>query len=65
VAAGRARVWQSRGDVNRAIEFQKEAVELAPHDAARWAQLAELYKSQGRADLAQQAVQRAAELQSK
>jgi tetratricopeptide (TPR) repeat protein len=65
VAAGRARVWQSQGHLDRAIEFQKQAVGLAPLDAARWAQLAELYKTQGRADLAQQAVQRAAELQSK
>jgi tetratricopeptide (TPR) repeat protein len=65
VAAGRARAWQSQGDVDRAIQFQKQAVELTPDDPARWTQLAELYKTQGRADLAQQADQRAAELHSK
>jgi tetratricopeptide (TPR) repeat protein len=65
VAAGRARVWRSQGDLDRAIEFQKQAVELAPLDPERWTQLAELYEARGRADLAQQAHQRAAELQSK
>jgi tetratricopeptide (TPR) repeat protein len=65
VAVGRARAWLSQGDVDRAIEFQKQALELAPIDPDRWAQLAELYKARGRADLAQQADQRAAELRSK
>jgi tetratricopeptide (TPR) repeat protein len=65
VAAGRARVWLSQGDVDRAIEFQKQVVELTPLDPARWTQLAELYEARGRADLAQQADQRAAELHSK
>jgi tetratricopeptide (TPR) repeat protein len=65
VAAGRARVYLSQGDVDRAIEFQKQAVELAPLDPARVTQLAELYEARGRADLAQQARQRAAELNSK
>jgi tetratricopeptide (TPR) repeat protein len=65
VAAGRARVWLSRGQVDRAIEFQKQAVELTPLDPARWTQLAELYKARGRPDLAQQADQRAAALRAK
>ncbi|HMD83370.1 MAG TPA: tetratricopeptide repeat protein [Terriglobia bacterium] len=65
VAAGRARAWLSQGDVDRAIEFQKQAVELTPLDPARLMQLAEMYQARGRADLAQQADQRAAELHSK
>jgi tetratricopeptide (TPR) repeat protein len=65
VAAGRAQVWESRGDLDRAIEFQKQAVELAPLDPARLTQLAELYEARGRADLAQKAHQRAEELHSK
>jgi tetratricopeptide (TPR) repeat protein len=64
-AAGRARVWLSRGDFDRAIEFQKQAVELTPLDPARLTQLAEMYEARGRADLAQQAHQRAEELHSK
>ena len=65
VAAGRARVWLSQGDIDRAIEFQKQAVELTPLDSARVTQLAELYEARGRGDLAQQARQHATELGSK
>jgi Flp pilus assembly protein TadD len=65
VAAGRARVWLSRGNVDRAIEFQKEAVELTPHDPERSAKLAEMYESRGRADQAPEAGQPASELHQK
>jgi tetratricopeptide (TPR) repeat protein len=65
VAAGRARVWLSRGDLDRAIEFQKQAVELSPHDFARLTQLAEMYEARDRANLAKQAKERASQPQSK
>ena len=67
IAAGRARalIIQSMADVDRAVEFQKQAVALTPRDPDRWAQLADLYKLQGRTELAQQANQHAMELRSK
>ena len=65
VAAGRARVWLSRGDIDRAIEFQKQAVELTPHDPTRLTQLAEMYEARGRAGQAPQAGQPASELHQK
>ncbi len=65
VARGQALAWQNLGDLNRAIEFQKRAVAFTPEDPEGWSQLAGLYKAQGRADLAQQADQRAAELRAK
>jgi Flp pilus assembly protein TadD len=55
----------SRGNVDRAIEFQKQAVDLTPLDPARLTQLAEMYEARGRSDLAQKAGQRAVELRSK
>jgi tetratricopeptide (TPR) repeat protein len=67
VASGRARAWliQSTAGVDRAVEFQKQAVELTPLDPMRWTQLADLYKLQGRTELSQQANQHALELRSK
>jgi len=65
VAAGRARVWLSQGDIDRAIEFQKQAVELAPHDPALSAQLADLYEARGRTVPAKQPDQGAAQRHSK
>jgi len=67
VATGRARAWLalSTDGVDRAVEFQKQAVELTPLDPGRWMQLAELYKIQGRPELAQQAAQRADQLRVK
>jgi tetratricopeptide (TPR) repeat protein len=64
-AAGRARIWLSRGDVDRAIEFQKQAVELTPHDPERLTQLAEMYEARGRAGLSPEAGQPAPEPHSK
>jgi tetratricopeptide (TPR) repeat protein len=43
VAAGRARIWLSRGEIDRAIDFQKQAVAFTPNDPARLTQLADLY----------------------
>jgi tetratricopeptide (TPR) repeat protein len=54
VAAGRARIWRGRGDLDRAIEFQKEAVDLTPHDPARSSELAELYEARGHTGPAKQ-----------
>ncbi|HEV2348378.1 MAG TPA: hypothetical protein VG028_00875 [Terriglobia bacterium] len=67
IAAGRARacVIQSMEGVDRAVEFQKQALQLTPLDPLRWTQLADLYRLQGRADLSQQASRRARELSSK
>ena len=67
VAAGRARAWvmQSMAGVDRAVELQKHAVQLTPLDPLRWAQLADLYRLQGRTELSEQASQRASELRSK
>jgi len=50
VAAGRARVWLSQGDVNRAIAYQKQALEFAPNDAALLSQLAEMYEARSRGE---------------
>ena len=61
VAEGRARVWLSRGDTDRAIEFQKQAVELTPHDPERLAKLAEMYEARDRAGQAPDAGPSAAE----
>ena len=65
VAAGRARVWLSRGDIDRAIEFQKQAVELTPHDFARSEQLAEMYQERDHASPAQQTHDGASQPRSK
>jgi hypothetical protein len=65
VAAGRARVWLSRGDIDRAIEFQKQAVELTPHDFARSEQLAEIYEARDRTKPAKQTNEGASQPHSK
>ena len=63
IAAGRARAWRSLGDLGGAVSFQEQAVHLVPEDRAGWLDLAELYHAQGREQSAQQARQRAWELQ--
>ena len=63
VAVGRARAWRSLGDLGRAVSFQEQAVQSVPEDPAGWLNLAELYQAQGRQQSAQQARQRARELQ--
>jgi len=57
VAEGRAHAWWALGDSERAIQFQKEAVELAPGDAHQLRSLAELYQALGRTTEAQQTMQ--------
>ena len=64
VAVGRARAWEEPGRPGRAVSFQEQAVHLVPEDPAGWFTLAELYQAQGRQQSAQQARQRARELQT-
>ena len=64
VAVGRARAWRSLGDLGRAVSFQEQAVQSVPEDPAGWLNLAELYQAQDRQQSAQQARQRARELQT-
>lgn len=47
LATDRARSWQLLGDLNRAIEQQRIAVDHLPQDINRWATLADLYRAQG------------------
>jgi tetratricopeptide (TPR) repeat protein len=60
IATGRAKAWYQLGDTARAVNFQEEAVKLAPNDAKLWLGLADLYEAEGRTTLAQQARARAA-----
>ncbi len=48
VATGRAKAWYQLGDMAKAVEFQEEAVKLAPNDGKLWLGLADLYEAQGR-----------------
>ncbi len=64
VAVGRARAWRALGGLDRAAGFQEAALRDTPRDAARWMELADLYQALGRADNAQQARRRAAELRA-
>ncbi len=59
LAYSRAVAWNALGDRKRAIEFQREAVRLAPQIAENWLYLAQLYDLDGRAAEAQQARERA------
>jgi tetratricopeptide (TPR) repeat protein len=47
IASGRAHSWELLHDLSRAVAEQREAVELLPNDAGRWAALASLYREQG------------------
>ena len=60
----RARAYLSLGDLGSALRYQQRAVDLAPSNPGRWNALADVYQAQGRADLAQQAHQRAQALMS-
>ncbi len=59
IATGRAKAWYQLGDVPRAVEFQQQAVKLAPNDAKLWLGLADLYEVQGRTTMAAEARERA------
>jgi tetratricopeptide (TPR) repeat protein len=60
VATGRAKAWYQLGDVARAVEYQEEAVRLAPGDGKLWAGLADLYAAEGRGAEAEKARERGA-----
>jgi tetratricopeptide (TPR) repeat protein len=55
IAAGRANAWYQLGDIAQAVNFQEEAVKLAPEDPALWQGLADVYEVQGRATKAAEA----------
>jgi tetratricopeptide (TPR) repeat protein len=48
VAMGRARAYESLGDIQQAISYQEEAIRLAPNEFQPWLNLAELYHLDGR-----------------
>jgi tetratricopeptide (TPR) repeat protein len=58
VATGRAKAWYQLGDLARAVEYQEEAVKLAPGDGKLWAGLADLYAAEGRGAEAEKARER-------
>jgi Tfp pilus assembly protein PilF len=55
-------VWADKGDLDRAVASQREALKVTPSDPQLWTTLARFYEAQGREDLAQQARQQAAVL---
>jgi tetratricopeptide (TPR) repeat protein len=59
VATGRAKAWYQLGDIDQAVSFQEEAVQLAPQDGKLWLGLANLYEVQGRVTKASDARLRA------
>jgi tetratricopeptide (TPR) repeat protein len=64
IASGRARSFQLLGDLNRAIQEQKIAVNGLPQDSGRWEKLAELYRAQGNAAMAASAQAKAESLRA-
>jgi tetratricopeptide (TPR) repeat protein len=48
VATGRARAYEILGDVQQAISYQEEAIQLAPDAPQPWLNLAQLYHLDGR-----------------
>jgi tetratricopeptide (TPR) repeat protein len=62
VTEGRAVAWANMGDLDRAVEFEREALKLTPSNPELWTTLAQLYAAQGRTDLAQEARQHAQDL---
>lgn len=57
IAEDRAGIWLSQGNVQRAVEFEEQAVHFTPHNAQRRMKLAALYQALGRTSDAQQALQ--------
>ncbi len=55
VATGRAKAWYQLGDLAQAVNFQEEAVRLAPADSKLWLGLADLFEAEGRTTKAAQA----------
>jgi tetratricopeptide (TPR) repeat protein len=62
LAEGRAMAWADMGDLDRAVESEREALNLTPSDPQLWTMLARFYEAQGRENLAQEARQQAAVL---
>lgn len=60
----RANAWHMKGDLQHAIAFDEEAVQLSPKDGATWSDLAKLYAIDGRIADRQRAEERAADLAS-
>ena len=61
IATGRAKASYQLGDLAKAVEFQEQAVQLAPEDAKLWLGLADLYEVQGRTTKAAEARARASQ----
>lgn len=59
VAQGRSGAWQLRGNLEKAVSFQEEAVRCEPKAPQPLQRLAELYRLQGRPEDAERARQRA------
>ena len=59
---GRAEAWRCKGDLTKAIEFQKRAAERTPASQKRWVDLANLYTAAGRQQEAAEAMERARQL---
>jgi tetratricopeptide (TPR) repeat protein len=62
LAEGRAMAWADMGDLDRAVEIERKALNVTPSDPQLWTTLARFYEAQGRENLAQQARQQAAVL---
>jgi len=62
VAQGRAAIWRAMGDMNQAVSFQEQAVQLDPEAADAWSHLAKLYQRQGRVADERRAEERASAL---
>ncbi len=65
LAHGRAVTYSTLKDWNHAVQFQEEAVRLAPNQNSDWLYLAGLYERLGRAGDAQAARGRAASLRDR
>ncbi len=64
VAQGRAAIWRAMGDMNQAVSFEEQAVELDPEAADAWGHLAKLYQWQGRVAEQRRAEARASALRA-
>jgi tetratricopeptide (TPR) repeat protein len=62
IAEGRAGVYARLGDLQQAIDFEREATQRTPENAGRWKALGDLYDKAGQAQLAEQAHERANDL---
>jgi tetratricopeptide (TPR) repeat protein len=65
IAQGRSAAWQALGNLDRAIAFETEVVQLQPDSADPLAQLARLYRLHGWVDQANRTEERAASILKK